>query len=238
MAEEARAATLAPPAVTALREEASASSPHRVHMERTVSQDIREEREDLKEAAEHSLNVIMDLELDGNVRYVTESWKDVIGTLPSDVVGKPVADVLGNGAQFAETIESIKKDDSRSRIIRFAVPMGPLSVLRRKRSRRAENEDADTVPPSPQSTQSEEEQMLNLEAQGIMVYDRTTGVESHVSHYRYSCSYVCVSALINLDNVDDPAVSHTRSHNRSSCRPRGVAGSRCGDVGSLSDQLG
>jgi serine/threonine-protein kinase RIM15 len=199
MAEEARAATLAPPAVTALREEASASSPHRVHMERTVSQDIREEREDLKEAAEHSLNVIMDLELDGNVRYVTESWKDVIGTLPSDVVGKPVADVLGNGAQFAETIESIKKDDSRSRIIRFAVPMGPLSVLRRKRSRRAENEDADTVPPSPQSTQSEEEQMLNLEAQGIMVYDRTTGVESHTM-------WMIRPSVIREVTIDLPAV--------------------------------
>ena len=184
MADESKAKMLAPPAVTALREEASGSGPHRVHMERTVSQDIREEREDLKEAAEHSLNVIMDLDLDGKIRYVTDSWKDVIGTLPDDVIGKPVEDVLGNNAQFAETIDSIKKDDSRSRIIRFPVVMGPLSVLRRKRTRRSETEESDIVPPSPQSTQSsqsEQEQLLDLEAQGIMVYDRTTGVESHVS---------------------------------------------------------
>ena len=34
-------------------------------MERSVSQDLRDERQDLKEAAEHSLDVIMDLDLTG-----------------------------------------------------------------------------------------------------------------------------------------------------------------------------
>lgn len=179
MAEEAKPATLVPPAVVALKEEAAAAGPHRVHMERTVSQDIRDEREDLKEAAEHSLNVIMDLDLDGKIRYVSESWKDVIGTLPEDVVGKPVADVLlDDAAQFAETVESIKKDDSRSQITRFAVHMGPLSVLRRKRSRRSQCLESDASPE--RSSMADEDQILNLEAQGIMVYDRTTGGESHV----------------------------------------------------------
>lgn len=177
MVEQAKSATLALPAVTALKEEAAATLQHRVQMERTVSQDIREERKDLKEAAEHSLNVIMDLDLDGKIRYVSASWKDVIGTTPDEVVGKPVADLLlGNNTQFADTVESIKKDDSRSHITRFTVQMGPLSVFRRKRSKRAEAEEAEQSPVSPTD---EEEQMLNLEAQGIMVYDRTTGVESH-----------------------------------------------------------
>ncbi|KAF2733255.1 putative response regulator receiver RIM15p [Polyplosphaeria fusca] len=178
MADEEKPATLAPPAVTALREEAAASSPHRVTMERTVSQDIRDEREDLKEAAEHSLNVIMDLGLDGKIRYVSDSWKDVIGTTPDEVVGKPVADIIiGNVEQFTDTVESIKTDDSRSHITRFSVRMGPLSLLRRKRSKRLDDEDGGL---SPESLEDEEEhQVLNLEAQGIMVYDRTTGVESH-----------------------------------------------------------
>ncbi|KAF2468114.1 putative response regulator receiver RIM15p [Lindgomyces ingoldianus] len=177
MAEEGKPQTLAPPAVTALREEAAGTAPHRVQMERTASQDIREEREDLKEAAEHSLNVIMDLDLDGKIRYVSDSWKDVIGTTPEEVVGIPVADLLlDNSSQFAETVESIKEDDSRSQITRFSVRMGPLSVLRRKRSRRSESEESEL---SPESPQDEQEQILNLEAQGIMVYDRTTGGESH-----------------------------------------------------------
>ncbi|ORY15002.1 serine threonine protein kinase-like protein [Clohesyomyces aquaticus] len=177
MAEEGKPQTLAPPAVTALRGEAAGSTPLRIQMERTASQDIRDEREDLKEAAEHSLNVIMDLDLDGKIRYVSDSWKDVIGTTPEEVVGTPVADILlGDSSQFAETVESIKKDDSRSQITRFAVRMGPLSVLRRKRSKHSQSGDS---PTSPVSTEGDEDQIINLEAQGIMVYDRTTGTESH-----------------------------------------------------------
>ncbi|KAF2874661.1 serine threonine protein kinase-like protein [Massariosphaeria phaeospora] len=177
MVEQEKPASLALPVVTALKGEAAAAAMQRVQMERTISQDIREEREDLKEAAEHSLNVIMDLDLDGKIRYVSESWKDVIGTNPSQVVGKPVADiVLGNTSQFTDTIETIKSDDSRSRITRFSVRMGPLSVFRRKRSKHGEDEKPE---PAPDSQPDEEEQIINLEAQGIMVYDRTTGVESH-----------------------------------------------------------
>ncbi|PSN59639.1 serine threonine protein kinase-like protein [Corynespora cassiicola Philippines] len=174
--------TLAPPAVTALKQEAGAAAPQRVHMERTVSQDIRDEREDLKEAAEHSLNIIMDLGLDGRVRYVSDSWRDVIGTTPKDVVGRPVQDLLvDNTTQFADTVESIKKDDSRSHITRFSVRMGPLSVLRQKRPKRVVEEDeTDTQTQTHESVeQQDEDQILNLEAQGIMVYDRTTGEESH-----------------------------------------------------------
>lgn len=48
-------------------------------MERTPSMSIRAEKEDLKEAAEESFNVIMDLNLDGKVRWVSPSWEDVIG---------------------------------------------------------------------------------------------------------------------------------------------------------------
>jgi len=183
MADAARPATLAPPAVRALKEEAAANNMLRVSMERTVSEDMRIERQDLKEAAEHSLNVIMDLGLDGIIRYVSDSWKDVVGTNPDDVVGKPVSElVLGNPNQFAETVESIKADDSRSHITRFSMRMGPQSVLGRKRSKHAEDEDEDEEPESAPETpvDTDEERVVNLEAQGIMVYDRTTGIESHV----------------------------------------------------------
>jgi hypothetical protein len=40
---------------------------------------MRAEKEDLKEAAEESYNVIMDLNLDGRVRWVSPSWDTVIG---------------------------------------------------------------------------------------------------------------------------------------------------------------
>jgi serine/threonine-protein kinase RIM15 len=151
-------------------------------MERSVSQDMREERQDLKEAAEHSLNIIMDLDLDSKIRYVTSSWKDVIGSTSLDVVGKSVLDIIYGGADgFAETIESVKKYDSRSHIVRFSVRMGPHSVLRKRRSRHAAEDDVQEPPQPPADDAPEEEHILNLEAQGIMIYDRTTGAESHVS---------------------------------------------------------
>jgi serine/threonine-protein kinase RIM15 len=182
MADEAKPARLAPPAVTALKKEAAANLMQRIQMERTVSEDMRNEREDLKEAAEHSMNVIMDLGLDGKIRYVSASWKDVVGTTPDQVVGKPVSELLlDNPNQFADTVESIKQDDSRSHITRFSMRLGPLSVLRRKRSKHSEFEQQQECAIETPPSEEEEEQIINLEAQGIMVYDRTTGEESHVS---------------------------------------------------------
>lgn len=208
---EVQPTTLAPPAVTALRKEASGSSAQqRVNMERTVSQDMREEREDLKEAAEHSLNIIMDLDLTGKVRYVSPSWRDVVGTAPDEVVGKPVLDIIFAGKDgFAETIESVRKYDQRSHIARFSVCMGPHSMLRRKRSKPAVDGEQQSVPPSPTKTEDEEEQILNLEAQGIMVYDRATGAESHVRQHHPVCRG---TMLIVIDNVDGSPISAPRGH--------------------------
>lgn len=178
---ETKPKTLVPPAIAALKQEAGGSTGHRVGMERTVSQDMREERDDLKEAAEHSLNIIMDLDLQGKIRYVSPSWKDVIGSLPEEVTGKPALDIIYAGADmFAETIESVRKYDSRSHIARFSVRLGPHSILQKRRSKAAAAEEQASLPSSPTEAGAEEEQILNLEAQGIMVYDRTTGAESHV----------------------------------------------------------
>jgi serine/threonine-protein kinase RIM15 len=207
MADEKKPTTLAPPAVTALKQEAVGSGGHRQNMERTVSQDMRNERADLKEAAEHSLNIIMDLDLEGKIRYVSPSWTDVIGSLPKQVTGKPVLEIICGGADgFAETIESVRKDDSRSHIARFTVRLGPHSILRKRQSRHAA-EGHESMPMSPTHADADEEQLLNLEAQGIMVYDRTTGAESHVRSNLSSC----LTMLTQLDHVDGTAVHHPRS---------------------------
>lgn len=164
------------PTVTTLRQDHVLM---RQQMERTISMDIREEREDLKEAAEQSLNVILDLGLNGTIRWISPSWKDVIGTPLESVQGKPIADVIvENKNAFAEAVESMKQDDSRSQLIRFSVSLGPLSVLKQG------PQGIDF--PFEQDNQRQGENMrqvetMNLEGQGIMVYDRSSGGESHVS---------------------------------------------------------
>ena len=101
---------LAPPAVTALRQEARSVDPKLNSMTRSLSDDMREERADLKEAAEQTLNVIVDLDLDGRVKWVSPSWKQVVGTPLGSVEGRMIADLLvGNKNVFQEAIESLKK---------------------------------------------------------------------------------------------------------------------------------
>ena len=162
---------LAPPAVTQLRAQAGGQ------MERSLSADIREEREDLREAAEQTLNVIMDLSLEGVIRWASPSWTDVIGTTLETVQGKPIRDLLvsdDNKDVFTEVIESMKKDDSRSQIVRFKVQRGPASKLAPldipEELKAGEGEGAEAREPT-----------IDLEGLGIMVYDRSSGGESHVS---------------------------------------------------------
>jgi serine/threonine-protein kinase RIM15 len=166
------------PAVAALKLEAGGHEIHRGHMERTTSEDFRVEKEDLKEAAEHSQNVIVNLSLDGVIRFVTPSWQEVIGTSAEAVIGKPIADVvIENKSAFQVAIAELQRDDSRSQVIRFSVAVGPLSSFRRKLRKEA-SEDTEEAGPD---DSSEEVPTLNLEAQGIMVYDRVSGGESNVS---------------------------------------------------------
>lgn len=156
---------LAPPAVSSLRADQGDQ------MERSLSQDIREEREELREAAEQTLNAIIDLNLDGTVKWVSPSWTDVVGTPFETVNGIPISDLIvsENKTVFSDVIDSMKRDDSKSYRVSFAIQLGPLSKLRS-----ADSPDGlrAASQPSPQTA--------DLEAQGIMVYDSVSGGESHV----------------------------------------------------------
>jgi len=163
----------APPAVHQLRVDAGA-------LERTLSQHIREERQDLREAAEQTLNMIMDLSLSGLVRWVSPSWKDVVGTAPEEVQGKPIQDLLlgDNKDIFSQAVESMQKDDTRSQIIRFTLELGPASKLLQRPNLESEDGSLEGLGEEPTG---EGYGTIDLEGQGIMVYDRSSGGESHVS---------------------------------------------------------
>ena len=191
---------LAPPVLASIRNEEVAA---RVRMERTASQEIREERADLKEAAEQSLNVVVDLSLDGSIRWVSPSWKTVVGTPLDAVPGKAISDVLvpeGDGVNpFLEAMESMKQDDSKSQIIRFKISLGPSSIyfkdpnalVAQKEAEGTDLEDADGM-------------VISMEGQGIMVHDLGSKGSSHVSCSAMNALYKVADPL--LDHVDAPAV--------------------------------
>lgn len=156
---------LAPPAVASLRGSAAGA------MQRSLSEDIREERDELREAAEQTLNVFMDLNLDGTIRWVSPSWVDVLGNPTDAVQGAPISDLIvsDNKTTFADKVKLMKKDDSRSQIVRFSMRLGAHSKLLTADLAAGQTDDAATP-----STD-----IIDLEAQGIMVYDTASGDESH-----------------------------------------------------------
>ncbi|KAI4189542.1 MAG: hypothetical protein L6R41_001396 [Letrouitia leprolyta] len=167
--------SLACPTVAALRQE---NTSNRAPMQRTDSMNIRDEREDLKQAAEQSLNVILDLSLDGIIRWVSPSWKDVVGSSADKIKGTPIKDLLlSNKDAFSDAVESMKQDDSRSQIVRFHVRRGISATLEAENDRgRGPPQDGSGVQ---EEQPTEEQDFISLEGQGIMVYDRTSAGESH-----------------------------------------------------------
>lgn len=202
-------AYLVPPAVTALKREAESDGQLHAGMERTISQDIREEREDLKRAAEQSISAILELDLENKIRWVSPSWQDLTGIGGSKIVGKPIAELLvGNQDVFSEGVEAIRKDDSKSRIVRFSLlapvadtteddmsaeevtpvepkpGFGPTSWPMAKAEcasghEQEEKPEQSLTPGAKGDKASQAQEHIDLEAQGIMVYDRTSGQESH-----------------------------------------------------------
>lgn len=152
---------------------------------------MREERDDLKEAAEQTLNVIIDLDLSGRINWVSPSWKQVVGTAPESVEGRLVSEILlDNQNVFYDAIEFMKEDDSRSRFISFALRMGPDSLLLKRSSElqsSASNTEKtaevveDGADQQSQSVEDQDRDILKMEAQGIMVFDQVADLESHVS---------------------------------------------------------
>lgn len=171
--------SLACPTVAALRQE---NTSNRAPMQRTDSMNIRDEREDLKQAAEQSLNVILDLSLDGIIRWVSPSWKDVVGSSADKIKGTPIKDLLlSNKDAFSDAVESMKQDDSRSQIVRFHVRRGISATLEAENDRgRGPPQDGSGVQ---EEQPTEEQDFISLEGQGIMVYDRTSAGESHVCYF-------------------------------------------------------
>ncbi|EGX96469.1 serine threonine protein kinase, putative [Cordyceps militaris CM01] len=169
--------SLAPPALTTLRTLDSTL------MSRSLSQDIRNEREELEEAAAQTLNVIVDLNLDGTIKWVSPSWNDVVGTPYDSLESTPLSDLIvsDNKTAFTDIVESMKGDDSKSHRVRFAMRLGPLSKLRLNQpAEHATPDEPDQELRQQEPAPTEEpDEFAQLEAQGIMVYDSASGGESH-----------------------------------------------------------
>ncbi|KAJ9615240.1 rim15, signal transduction response regulator [Cladophialophora chaetospira] len=177
MAEDGEQKYLESPAVAAIKHDAGYGKEAIRHaMERSFSQDIQEGTQELKEAAEQTRNIILDLSLDGHIRWVSPSWTDVVGTDLAYVQGHKISEFISDDPEvFHVAIEALKVNDSKSQNVKFAVKIGPrsdMATMLQTDDGRAPSEDNLETDESGRAT-------LELEGQGIMVYDRTSGGESH-----------------------------------------------------------
>ncbi|KAK4942256.1 rim15, signal transduction response regulator [Elasticomyces elasticus] len=168
---------LKPPAIAAIKSAAGFGSDLTRHaMERSFSQDIQEGTQDLKEAAEQTRNIILDLSLDGHIRWVSPSWTDVVGTELDAVRGRKISEFVSDDPNVFETaIEALRSNDSKSRLVRFAVKIptsSDMAPMLLTEDGAEANDDNVEIDESGRAT-------LELEGQGIMVYDRASGDESH-----------------------------------------------------------
>lgn len=168
---------LKPPAIAAIKSDAGFGGDLTRHaMERSFSQDIQEGTQDLKEAAEQTRNIILDLSLDGDIRWVSPSWTDVVGTELDAVRGHKISEFISDDPHvFESAIEALKSNDSKSQIVKFAVKIGTSSDMAPMLS------TEDGTEPNQDNVETDESgrATLELEGQGIMVYDRASGGESH-----------------------------------------------------------
>lgn len=167
--------SLPPPAITALKNDAGVGM-HRVAMERSFSQDIQEGSQDLKDAAELTRNIILDLSLDGIIRWVSPSWTDVVGTELSSVKGQPISKFIHDDPNvFGPAIEALKSNDSKSHFVKFSIKIGVASDM----APMLPQELTETTSEGQADVSGDDKEILELEGQGIMVYDRASGGESH-----------------------------------------------------------
>ena len=168
-------------------------------MERSFSQDIQEGSQELKEAAEQTRNIILDLSLDGIIRWVSPSWADVLGTQLETVKGKPIREFIhDNPDVFDSALAALKSNDQKSQFVKFAVEIGASSDLQPMLRNRATTGNDDV-----------EKRILELDAQGIMVYDRANGSDPHVSYGPLAIRW----QLMCPDDVDVTTSNRARSCN-------------------------
>lgn len=105
--------------------------------------------------------------------------------------------IVEHNTMFDDAIESMRKDDSKSRILRFTVECDEPTDQSQDQVKVVESSQ-DSEPDA--ASHAGVKSLQLLEAQGIVVYDRTTGQESHVSFFLLTNLQ---RLTIVTDNVDD-----------------------------------
>src|ERR1700743_534431 len=119
------------------------------------------------------------------------AWEDIYVQLTDiprtpceSIQGKPISSLLVENTDcFQRAIETMKRDDRKSYKIRFAVTMGSMSAFAQDPVEKAIAAETEGFRPE---EVDEVNNILDMEGQGILIFDRTDGEASHVSFTKFS----------------------------------------------------
>ncbi|KAI5959746.1 RIM15 [Candida pseudojiufengensis] len=89
--------------------------------DQTSSYKSLEEQIDLRLASSNNPTIIMELDLDGNVRYLSQNWEHIVGTSIRKIVNKPISKIIiGSNDDdyqvFKKAIDSMIVDDASYKV--------------------------------------------------------------------------------------------------------------------------
>lgn len=172
---------------------------------------LMEEQIDLRLASGDNPTVVMELDLDGNVRYLSQNWEVIVGTSIKKIIGKPISNiVIGNGPDdlnvFVVAMNQMVKDDISYKV-KFVTATNTIDVDKSlptdqdATSESTDDGDVDIEEASPtnefdpvndeeaeaevdslsetSSKVSNNGEIIELEAQGILIHDSKTKLPTH-----------------------------------------------------------
>lgn len=83
--------------------------------------DLIQEQIDLSLASSNNPTTVLELDLDGNIKYLSRNWEIIVGTKVKKLLGKPISDfIIGNSENdmkvFNNAIEQMIKDDDSYKV--------------------------------------------------------------------------------------------------------------------------
>lgn len=157
----------------------------------------------LKIASDQSTTILLELDMNGRVRYLSKIWEKIVGTKCRSIIERPIFDVILGTDQdksvFQRALDMMIRDDNSYRV-RFIVETNDItSDISSEEDERAVNSQDSSSPGSvetkhcgPLSTNGE---VIELEAQGILLHDNFTNLPSH--------SMWIVKPLCEIDELDN-----------------------------------
>lgn len=159
---------------------------------------------DLRLASGNNPTVVVELDLDCNIRYVSKNWETLVGTSIKKILNKPISNILiGNSDTdlhiFNDAVDQMIRDDASYKVKFVTATNDPkedeenevaplvsppyLSESTKLYFEHLDPElasrDIDDTSSTSSSQVSNNGEIIELEAQGILIHDPSNGVPTH-----------------------------------------------------------